>query len=305
MTKAATRRGVHDQLAALDPPNTAGTVRAGTFPVRIEFVRQILRRRTHIIAGLLTVLPLVAALAFELGGQPKGGPREPGLVALATNGAANFTLFVEFAVQGFLIVVVIALFCGDTVASEANWASLRYLLTAPVPRSRLLRKKLIVALGLSAAANVWLPLVAYVTGGAFFGWAPAQLTGGPSIDGWDLVGRFAVIVGYCCLTGLVTAGFAFVLSVLTDAPLGAVGGAVMVTVVSEILDQITALDPYRQYLPTHFHLAWTDTLNAPIVWDDMFRGAGSRWFTSRSVWRWRGSRSGARTSRVKAVGRAA
>ena len=53
-----------------------------------------------------------------------------------------------FVSAGFLLVVAVALFCGDTVASEASWASLRYLLAAPVPRARLLRQKLAVALGL-------------------------------------------------------------------------------------------------------------------------------------------------------------
>jgi ABC-2 type transport system permease protein len=73
---------------------------------------------------------------------------------------------------------------------------------------------------------------------------------------------------------LVVAGLAFLLSVSVDNPLGAVGGAVMLVVVSNILDQITALDPYRQYLPTHFQYAWVDTLSSPIRWDDMIRGTG-------------------------------
>ena len=36
----------------------------------------------------------------------------------------------------------------------------------------------------------------------------------------------------------------------TDASLGAVGGAVMASIVSQILDQITALEGLRDYLPT-------------------------------------------------------
>ena len=46
------------------------------------------------------------------------------------------------------------------------------------------------------------------------------------------------------------AALALLLSVSTDAPLGAVGGAVMASIVSQILDQITALGgPAR--LPAH------------------------------------------------------
>ena len=86
----------------------------------------------------------------------------------------NFALFTEFAAIGFLLVVIVALFCGDTVASEASWSSLRYLLALPVPRSRLLRQKLVVSLTLSFGANLLLPLWGYVVGGLFFGWAPAR-----------------------------------------------------------------------------------------------------------------------------------
>ena len=45
-------------------------------------------------------------------------------------------------------------------------------------------------------------------------------------------------------------------------------------VISTILDEITALDPYRQYLPSHFLFAWMDALNPTILWDNMIRGAG-------------------------------
>jgi ABC-2 type transport system permease protein len=56
--------------------------------------------------------------------------------------------------------------------------------------------------------------------------------------------------------------------------LGAVGGAVLLVVVSNILDSISALDPYRQYLPTHYQYSWLDALGPTVVWDDMLRGIG-------------------------------
>ena len=45
------------------------------------------------------------------------------------------------------------------------------------------------------------------------------------------------------------AALALLLSVSTDAPLGAVGGAVLVSILSQILNQITALEGLRDYLP--------------------------------------------------------
>ena len=70
------------------------------------------------------------------------------------------------------------------------------------------------------------------------------------------------------------AALAFLLSVTVDNPLGAVGGATLLIVVSNIIDSITALDPYRRFLPTHFQYSWLDALGPSISWDDMLRGTG-------------------------------
>jgi ABC-2 type transport system permease protein len=270
-----TRRGIHNRLAALAP--TTGEVAAGfdptrTLPLRVEFVRQFKRRRTQFVGLLLLALPIIMALAFELGGSNGNGQGGPALVDLATAGAGNFALFTEFASVGFLLVVIVAMFCGDTVASEASWSSLRYLLAMPVPRSRLLRQKLIVALAFSFGVNVLLPGWAYVVGGAFFGWSPAKSPFGGAFSYADTLQRMAIVAGYACLQALVVAALAFLLSVLTDAPLAAVGGATFLVVVSNILDSITALDPYRVVLPTHFQYSWLDALTPQISWDDMIRG---------------------------------
>jgi len=197
-----------------------------------------------------------------------------GLSFLATTGATNFALFTEFASVGFLLVVIVALFCGDTVASEASWASLRYLLAIPVSRARLLRQKLVVALGLSFGANVLLPAWAYLVGGAFFGWAPGLSPLGGSFTTGASLQRLLIIVLYVSLQLLLVASLAFLLSVLTDAPLGAVGGATLLVVVSNILDSIDSLDPYRRFLPTHFQYSWLDALGQDVIWDDMMRGTG-------------------------------
>ncbi len=269
---APTRRGVHNRLAGMGPGEPPNFDPRRTLSLRVEFARQIKRRRTQLTFAVLLILPIIIALAFKVGGG--AGSDAPGLVSLATAGASNFALFTEFASVGFLLVVVVSLFCGDTVASEATWASLRYLLAQPVPRSRLLRQKLIVAGLLSVAANFVLPIWAYLVGGVVFGWSPAQAPLGTSFDTTSSWARLAIIVTYVCGQLLVVAGLAFLLSVSVDNPLGAVGGATLLVVVSNIIDQITALGVYRHYLPTHWNYSWTDALTAPIQWDNMVRGTG-------------------------------
>ena len=272
-TEAPTRRGVHERLGVLPPAGEPVPFDSRrTLPLRIEFIRQLKRRRTQLVALVLLLLPILVAIAFKVGGQQTSGGAA--LVDIATTGATNFALFTEFAAIGFLLVVIVALFCGDTVASEASWSSLRYLLAVPVPRSRLLRQKLVVSLTLSFGANLLLPLWGYVVGGLFFGWAPARSPLGGSFTTSEAVTRLAIVVGYACVQSLVVAGLAFLLGVMTDAPLGAVGGAVLLVVVSNILDSISALDPYRRYLPTHYQYSWLDALGPTVVWDDMLRGIG-------------------------------
>lgn len=269
---APTRRGIHHRLSEAETGRAPNFDPGRTLRLHVELVRQVKRRRTQVAFGLIVILPIIIAIAFQVGGG--AGSNAPQLVGLANTGAFNFALFTEFASVGFLLVVLVALFCGDTVASEASWSSLRYLLAQPVPRSRLLRQKLAIAGMLSVAANVLLPLWAFVIGGLFFGWHPVRSPIGGSFGTSASTWRLVIIVGYICGQLLVVAALAFLLSVSVDNPLGAVGGAVMLVVVSNILDQITALDPYRQYLPTHFQYAWVDTLSSPIRWDDMIRGSG-------------------------------
>lgn len=281
---APTRRGVHSRLMQLSAVHDNGFRPERTLRLRVEFVRQLRRRRTQLTVLVLLALPVIIALAFQISSHTgsAGAPSQSGsgraggsaLVALATAGATNFALFTEFASDGFLLVVIVALFCGDTVASEASWASLRYLLAIPVPRSRLLRQKLIVALSLSFGANLLLPAWSYLVGGVFFGWAPGQSPLGGTFSTGTALQRMLIIVCYASVQSLLVAALAFLLSVLTDAPLGAVGGATMLVVVSNILDSITVLDPYRQFLPTHFQYSWLDALGQSIVWDDMMRGTG-------------------------------
>ena len=245
-----------------------------TLPLRVEAIRQLRRRRTMVAALILLALPWILVGAFELGGPPQPGSGAPELVDLATTGGLNFAAFSFFASVGFLLVVAVALFCGDTVASEAGWGTLRYLLAAPVPRARLLRQKLVVALAYSAVAVTSFPLMSLAAGTVAFGWHPLRLPGTGAVLGSGVaVGRMGIVLAYVLATELVVAGLAFLLSVSTDSPLGAVGGAVGLVIVSDILDAVTALGGWRQVLPTHWQFAWLDAMQPQISWGGMLEGA--------------------------------
>jgi ABC-2 type transport system permease protein len=241
-------------------------------PLSAEIGRQLRRRRTIGIFTVLTVLPLVLLLAFWLGdgGNDSG---ERGFVDLAQESGANLVIFTLFASTSFLLVVIVALFAGDTVPSEASWSSLRYLLAAPVRRERLLRQKLVVAMLSSVVAFGFLPAWTLVVGGIAYGWGPYVGPTGSQIGWPEFAGRLLIIVGYLLLVMSVVGAFAFMLGVLTDAPLAAVGGAVLLMILCAILDSIPALGSIRNGLPGHYAYAWSDALAPTVDFSDMVTGA--------------------------------
>ncbi|GAA4963544.1 ABC transporter permease [Yinghuangia aomiensis] len=243
-----------------------------TLPFRVEALRQLRRRRTLVMLGLLAALPWILVVAFKVGGSPSRD-NVPTLVDVATRSGLNLTAFALFVSTGFLLVVAVALFCGDTVASEASWSSLRYLLAAPVPRARLLRVKLAVSLAYSAFALVLLPAMALLAGTIAFGWGPLEIPIGGTLGAGDAMERMLIVVVYGIVSQLVVAAVAFWLSTVTDAPLGAVGGAVGLVVVSNIVDAVTALGSWRDVLPTHWQFAWVDALQADLEWEGMVKGS--------------------------------
>jgi ABC-2 type transport system permease protein len=249
---------------------------AKTLSIGAEIRRQASRRRTQLALGFMALLPLIVLLAFEFGSgddDDNGGGQFSSLVDLATSGGLNFALFSIFVSASFLLVVVVALFCGDTVASEASWGSLRYLLAIPVPRARLLAVKLIVALLYSGAALVTLAGTALLLGTLRYGWHPLGSTVAAEIPPGAGLLRLLGILAYLAVILLVVAGLAFLLSVTTDAALGAVGGAVLLWILSGILDQIEALGTLRNLLPTHYSEAWIGLLSTPMQTDDLVKGA--------------------------------
>jgi ABC-2 type transport system permease protein len=247
-----------------------------TLSIGAEIRRQASRRRTQLALGFMALLPLIVLLAFEFGSGDdvdNGGGQFSSLVDLATSGGLNFALFSIFVSASFLLVVVVALFCGDTVASEASWGSLRYLLAIPVPRARLLAVKLIVALLYSGGALLTLAGTALLLGTLRYGWHPLGSTIAAEIPPGAGLLRLLGILGYLAVILLVVAGLAFLLSVTTDAALGAVGGAVLLWILSGILDQIEALGTLRNLLPTHYSEAWIGLLSTPMQTDDLVKGA--------------------------------
>jgi len=246
-----------------------------TLSVRVEMIRQVRRRRTAVAFAIVIALPLIVMLAVKFGPSSGGGGLADGdfdVFGPMASGPWNFALSGLLFSSAFLLVILAAMFLGDTVASEASWGTMRYLLASPVPRRRFLVIKVVVGLLLSLAVLLALVLASFFLGLLAFGSGTLASPLSGTLGAGESTVRLVVITAYIAVTLLVPAGIAFLASVSTDVPLGAVGAAVVIVIVANILDAIDALGPIRDFLPARYAGAWADALGPVIVWDQMAIG---------------------------------
>ena len=209
------------------------------------------------------------------GGAEVLAPREgrgPDFISSATSNGifvALAALSIELAL--FLPLAVAAL-SGDTIAGEANIGTLRYLLTVPVSRTRLLLVKYVSlviggSIGIVVVAGTGLPI-----GGALFGLGPTTLLSGTEVGLADALGRLGIAVAYLtfALAGLAAIGL-FV-STLTEQPIGAMIAVTVVSTAMWILDGIPQLAWLQPWLLVHYWPAFSDAFRDPIFFEQMRQG---------------------------------
>ena len=243
--------------------------------IRVELRKQIRRLRTYIGLGICFSLPVIITIALKVGGPPheRGGGNEEGFFRLATKSGVNMPIAALSVMSMFLLPIVILLFFGESVAGEAGWGTLRYLLVRPVKRGKLLRAKVVVAFFLAIIGTALVIAGGLAAGVAAFGWhsvitpSLAVFTPGAALE------RLFVAAGYVIWNFSGAAALAFLLSTMTDAPVGTVAGSMGFIIVSQILDGITAVPAgFRNWLPTHFWRAWDGLFTRPSQLDDMIKG---------------------------------
>src|SRR2546430_12497966 len=96
------------------------------------------RVRTRVLLLVLAAVPIAVAVAVRLSGEgpsPGSGPR---FFDQITNNGVFAALVGLTVTLPFFLPLAVAIVAGDAVAGEANLGTLRYLLSRPVGRTRLL-----------------------------------------------------------------------------------------------------------------------------------------------------------------------
>lgn len=233
--------------------------------LRSELALLFRRRRTWAMLLALAAVPVLIAVAVRLASGPPSGRGPAFLDRVAGNG-----LFV--ALTGLLVCIplflplTVAVVAGDTIAGEAGTGTLRYLLTAPVSRGRLLLIKYVVAVVFCLAAALMVALSGVLVGWMLFPIGPVTLLSGDTIAPAAALLRVGLIAGYAALSLLGLAAIGLFVSTLTDVPVGAMAATAVLAITTQILDQLPQLDWLHPWLFTHHWMEFADLLREPIRW---------------------------------------
>lgn len=229
------------------------------------------RRRNRAGVLVLAAVPILIAVAIRVSGPGDAG-EGPTLISAVTSNGIFVALTAMSVEMALFLPLAVAVLAGDTIAGEANLGTLRYLLTVPVDRTRLLLVKYV---SLVIGALIGVVVVAgtgLVVGGALLGLGPTTLLSGNQVSLADALLRLTVAVLYLTagLSGLAAVGL-FV-STLTEQPIAAMIATTVVATAMWILDAIPQLDWLGPWLLVHRWSAFADAFRDPIFWDTMRTG---------------------------------
>ncbi|GIH10855.1 ABC transporter permease [Rhizocola hellebori] len=230
------------------------------------------RRRNWAGMAVLAAMPVIVSVANKIDPPTGGGGEGPDFFsAITSNG-----LFVALAALSIelplFLPLAVATIAGDSIAGEANLGTLRYLLSVPVHRTRMLVVKFTAIVIFAFAATLLVAGTGVLMGTVLFGGGDLTLLSGTQISfGEGLLRLFAVCVYLAvCLSAVGAIGL-FV-STLTEQPIGATIAIMILTVGSFILDNIPQLDWLHPYLLVHNWLNFGDLLRDPVAWDGISTG---------------------------------
>ena len=216
------------------------------------------RRRNLAMLVLLAAIPIFIGIAVKVS-TPQAGDGPPFISQLTGNGL--FLAFTALAVcLPVFLPLAVAVVAGDAVAGEAAGGTLRYLLSIPVSRTRLLTIKTVGVLAYLAAGVLLVTVVGLVMGAALFGTHGVTLLSGDTVSIGNGLGRAAAIAAYVFidLVGLAAIGLFF--STLTEVPVGAMAATVVSAIAFAVLDSVPQLGALRTVLLTHHWLDFGELL---------------------------------------------
>jgi ABC-type transport system involved in multi-copper enzyme maturation permease subunit len=170
---------------------------------------------------------------------------------------------------------VIAVVSGDSIAGEAGYGTLRYLLAVPAGRTRLLAVKYAAIVAWAVAATFVVAVVALLTGVALFGAGPVTLLSGSTVSLADGLVHVLWVTLYVCAAMAALGAIGLAVSTFTEHAIGAIAAVMILVVASEVVDNIPQFAPVTPYMPTHWWLSFDSLLRSPVDTTTLLHGLAS------------------------------
>jgi ABC-2 type transport system permease protein len=251
-----------------------GMVRAWFRLFASELRLVFLRKRNMLLLAVTAVFPLVIGIALRLAAPHPQGGNGPGVAffnQLAGNGV--FLSFIALSTLLILVLpVVVAVVAGDSMAGEAGYGTLRYLLAVPAGRTRLLAVKFTTIVLFGLCATVIVSGVALAIGAVLFPIGPVTLLSGTTVPLADGLVRLLFVTLYVAAAMAALGAVGLAISTLTEHAIGAIAAIAILVVTSEVVDNVPQLSAIGPYLPTHWWLSFDSILRAPVDTSSLLKG---------------------------------
>ena len=263
------------EVVALGPAAAfRNPVRAWARLFRAELRLVFGRRRNLLLLAVTMVFPVVIGIALRVAAPHPQGGNGPGVAffnQLAGNGV--FLTFIALSTLLILVLpVVVAVVAGDSVAGEAGYGTLRYLLAVPAGRTRLLAVKFAAIVVFGLAATVLVSAVSLAVGALLFPVGPVTLLSGATVSLAEGLLRVVFVTLYVAAAMAALGAIGLAISTLTEHAIGAIATIAILVVTSEVVDQVPQLAPIGPYLPTHWWLSFDSILRAPVDTSTLLKG---------------------------------
>jgi ABC-type transport system involved in multi-copper enzyme maturation permease subunit len=231
------------------------------------------RRRNQALLAVVALFPVVIGIALRAADRPgqAGGPSVAFINQLAGNG-----FFLTFIALTLLLTLVLplamAVIAGDSMAGEAGYGTLRALLTIPAGRTRLLTVKYAAIVVFALTATLLVTAVALATGAALFPLGPVTLLSGATVPLAEGITRLLLVALYVSAAMAALGAVGLAASTCTEHPVGAIAALAVLTVTSEVADNLPQLGAIHPYLPTHWWLSFDGLLRVPVAASTVLHG---------------------------------
>ncbi|MDH2429504.1 ABC transporter permease subunit [Sphaerisporangium sp. TRM90804] len=237
--------------------------------LRSELGLTFRRPRNIAMLVVLAVVPVIMGVVLRVVGMDEDTPSI--VTQVAGNGVMLTFVAMSMLIQ-LLLPLAVAVVAGESIAGEAGGGTLRYLLTAPAGRTRLLLVKFANMAVFALAACAVVALAALVTGFALFPVGPVTLLSGTTIPLFDGLLRLLLVVAYCAAGMAAFGAIGIAVSTMTEVPIGAVAGSVVGVVFFQVFSLIPQLEPIRPYLLTTWWSTFDGAMRDPVATDVMTQG---------------------------------